>query len=99
MFINIMQKSFSKDDYTKKMEETYLVPNKIAKNGVVTNGQSTYQVVNNSKNFEGVYSIDFDVVNLLEVGAYQYLQPTTLSPMSSFAIADKFQNVTLSENV
>lgn len=99
MFITIIQNSFAKDNYTKVMEETYLMPNKAAKDGVVTNGQSSYQVINNAKNFEGVYSSDFDVVNLLEVGAYQYLQPVTLSPMSSMAIADKFQNVTLTENV
>ena len=44
-------------------------------------------------------SSDFNIANILAVGAYDVLRPTCISRMSDLSVADSFENFNVTENV
>lgn len=95
MILDVITKTPYEEKYVHQNEDTYLVSQKVAKNGTLQNVKAVYQVVNPAKENKDFVSTDFDISNLLEVGSYGLLKPTYLSNMSDMAFADKFQNMNI----
>ena len=99
MFKSIHEKKPFLLEYVHENEGVYLAPSKIAKDGISQTVEVVYQTVNNAQNNKDFKSTDFDINNILEIGAYGMLSPTYVSTMSDMNFADAFQNLKIEKDV
>ena len=95
MILDLISKSRFKNDYVMDVTFTRLRNNVGVDGDNLAKSKSSYEVYDFAENASKYKSSDFDIMSLLEVGAYDMMKPTFVSTLSNMDFADKFQNVKL----
>jgi hypothetical protein len=95
MIIDLINKKPFKCDYVMDVTFTRLRNNVGVEGDNLAKSKSSYEVYNFAENASKYKSSDFDIMSLLEVGAYDMMKPTFVTTLSNMDFADKFQNVQL----
>lgn len=99
MIANLICRKFYDPTYSMVTKYVRLVPNVGVVGDSLSRSQSTFEEYDFVEYASQFKSSDFDVISLLNVGAYDMLKPTFVSSMSNMDFADSFQKLTFKTDV